>query len=198
MRIRLAVPGDGPRLAAIYKPYVVDGTLSFELTAPDGTEMSRRIVETTVARPWLVAEADSIFGFAYASAHRARPAYGWSVEVTIYTAIDAHRRGLGRSLYSSLFAILTLQGYQNAFAGITVPNPVSDAFHEAMGFELIGTYRRVGYKMGRWLDTRWFQRALADYPSDPAPPRPLPQLLGTSPFERALAIGLTARNTTPT
>ena len=192
MRIRLAVPSDGPRLAAIYEPAVVGSTLSIELTAPDGAEMSRRVVETTAQRPWLVAEAESILGYAYASPHRVRLAYAWSVEVSIYTAHEAHRRGLGRALYTSLFAVLRLQGFQNAFAGVTVPNPASSAFHEAMGFELIGTYRRVGFKDGRWLDTRWYGRSLGDHPPDPAPPRALPDLVSSLAFEEALQAGVEA------
>lgn len=189
MRIRLAVPSDGPRLSAIYEPAVVGSTLSVELVAPDGAEMSRRITETTATRPWLVAESDTVLGFAYAGPHRVRPAYAWSAEVTIYTAAEAHRKGLGRALYTSLFAVLQLQGFQNAFAGVTVPNPASSAFHEAMGFELIGTYRRVGLKLGRWLDIRWYGLSLGDYPPDAAPPRPLPELIGTAVFEQALQAG---------
>jgi L-amino acid N-acyltransferase YncA len=191
MRIRLAVPSDGPRLATIYEPAVVGSTLSIELTAPDGAEMSRRVVETMAHRPWLVAEAESILGYAYASPHRVRLAYAWSVEVSIYTAPEAHRQGLGRALYTSIFAVLSLQGFQNAYAGVTVPNPVSSAFHEAMGFELIGTYRRVGFKLGHWLDTRWYGRSLGNHPLDPAPPRALPDVVGSPDFEDALQAGMT-------
>jgi phosphinothricin acetyltransferase len=189
MLIRLALPSDGPRLAAIYQPAVVDSFLSIETTAPTGEEMTRRVVETTAVRPWLVAEDGLVLGYAYASPHRVRPAYGWSVEVSIYTAPEAHRRGLGRALYTSLFAVLRLQGYQNAYAGVTVPNPPSSAFHEAMGFELVGTYQRVGYKLGRWLDTRWYGIPLGDHLPDPAPPRPLPAVIGTEEFNRALLVG---------
>lgn len=169
---------------------MVGSTLSIELTAPDGAEMSRRIVEITAYRPWLVAEADTILGYAHASPHRVRPAYAWSVEVSIYTAREAHRQGLGRALYTSLFAVLSLQGFQNAYAGVTVPNPPSSAFHEAMGFELIGTYRRVGFKLGRWLDLRWYGRSLGSYPPDPAPPRALPDVLRSPAFDHALQAGL--------
>ena len=190
MRIRLATPTDGPRLAAIYAPAVVGSTLSVELTAPDGAEMSRRVTDTLMHRPWLVVEADAVLGFAYASQHRVRPAYAWSVEVTIYTATDAHRQGLGRALYTSLFAILGLQGFQNAYAGITVPNLPSSRFHEAMGFELVGTYRRVAFKLGRWIDVGWYARSLGQYPADPGPPRPLPDILQSPGFEAALQAGL--------
>jgi L-amino acid N-acyltransferase YncA len=193
MRIRLAVPSDGPRLAAIYEPAVVGSTLSIELTPPDGVEMSRRVAETLAHKPWLVAEVDSILGYAYAGPHRVRPAYAWSVEVSIYTAPEAHRQGVGRALYTSLFALLRLQGFQNAYAGVTVPNPASSGFHEAMGFELIGTYRRVAFKLGRWVDVRWYGRSLGDHPLHPAPPRALPDVLHRTAFDHALQAGLAAR-----
>lgn len=187
MRLRLAVPADGPRLSAIYAPAVVDSTISVELEAPDGAEMSRRIAETTAKLPWIVAESDTVLGYAYASPHRVRAAYAWSAEVSIYTAPEAHRRGLGRTLYTSLFAILRLQGYHNAFAGITVPNPASMAFHRSMGFALVGTYPRVAHKLGRWLDTQWFSRGLGEYPLDPPLPQPLPAFLNTRRLQEALS-----------
>lgn len=193
MRIRLAVPADGPRLAAIYETAVVGSTLSVELAAPDGAEMSRRIMETLAHRPWVVAETDSVLGFAYASQHRVRPAYAWSVEVTIYTAPDAHRQGLGRALYTTLFAILSLQGYQNAYAGVTASNVSSIRFHEAMGFELVGTYRRVAFKLGRWIDVGWYVRSLGSHPAEPAAPRLLPAVWQSPEFESALQAGLAVR-----
>jgi phosphinothricin acetyltransferase len=189
MHIRLARPSDGPRLAAIYHPAVVGSTQSVEGTPPDGAEMSRRVAEITLMRPWLVAEAESVLGYAYAGPHRPRSGYAWSVEVSIYTAPDAQRRGIGRALYSSLFAVLSLQGFQNAYAGITVVNPQSRAFHEAMGFEYIGTFRQVTFKDGAWLDLDWFGRSLGSHPPDPAPPRPLPELVGTRELEQALTRG---------
>ena len=100
-------------------------------------------------------------------------------------------RGSSRRPTRSLacFAILTLQGFQNVYIGITVPNPESSGFHEAMGFELIGTYRRVGFKLGRWLDTRWYGRPLGDYPIDPAAPRTLTEVRETPGFQEAMRAG---------
>lgn len=189
MRIRLATPGDGPRLAEIYRPAVVGSTLSVEPLPPDGPEMGRRIREVLAHRPWLVAEDQDLIGYAYSGPHRVRASYAWSVEVSIYTDPAVHRRGVGRALYTSLLAILRLQGFQNAYAGITVPNHPSRAFHEGFGFRLVGTYPRVAFKDGRWLDLEWFGLDLGPHPTDVAPPRPLPELLGTSAFEQALRRG---------
>jgi L-amino acid N-acyltransferase YncA len=195
MHIRLATPSDGARLAEIYRPAVVNSTLSVEPTAPDGTEMTRRVLDTLALRPWLVAESDAVLGYAYAGPHRVRASYAWSVEVSIYADPVRHRRGVGRALYTSLFAILRLQGYQNAYAGLTVPNPPSRAFHQDMGFRLVGTYPQVAYKDGRWLDLEWFGLALGPHPVDPPLPRPLPQLFGTAALAEALSVGI--RTATP-
>lgn len=189
MHIRLATPADGPRLAEIYRPAVVGSTLSVEPLPPDGAEMGCRVQDILAHRPWLVAEDKTLLGYAYSGAHRLRASYAWSVEVSIYTDPTVHRRGVGRALYASLLAILRLQGFQNAYAGITVPNPPSRAFHEALGFRLVGTYPKVAYKDGRWLDLEWFGLDLGTHPANPAPPRLLPELLGTSAFERALKSG---------
>lgn len=189
MRIRLATPADGPALAAIYRPAIVGSTLSVEPLPPDGAEMARRVQEVQTQRPWLVAEDTALLGYAYSGPHRVRASYAWSVEVSIYTDPAAFRRGVGRALYTSLLAILRLQGYQNAYAGITVPNTPSRAFHEAFGFRLVGTYPRVAYKDGRWLDLEWFWLALGTHPLTPPPPRLLPEVRGSPPFEQALKSG---------
>ena len=175
--VRLARPEDGPRLAEIYRPAVEVTGVSFEEVAPDGAEMSRRIASVLRSFPWMVAVSDdAITGYAYASAHRQRPAYSWSVEVSIYVDTSHHRAGAGRQLYDALFAILLRQGIQSIYAGIVLPNPASEAFHRSMGFIDVGRFHRVGYKHGHWCDTLWMQRALGDFATPPAPVTPLAQL----------------------
>jgi L-amino acid N-acyltransferase YncA len=186
--IRLATAADGLRLAQIYRPAVVDLATSFELEPPDGAEMARRVAAITGRTPWLVAEVDgTTLGYAYASPHRERAAYVWSVEVSAYVDPAAQRLGLARAMYAALFRLLELQGFQNAYAGIALPNPASAAFHEALGFKAVGTYHRVGFKHGAWHDVRWYERSVGPHPGEPAPPRPLPQIMGEPAFGLALA-----------
>ncbi|MDZ4863354.1 MAG: GNAT family N-acetyltransferase, partial [Gemmatimonadota bacterium] len=92
--------------------------------------------------------------------------------MSAYVDPAAHRLGVRRALYRSLFAVLRLQGFQSAYAGIALPNPASIAFHEPMGFMQAGTYHRVGYKHGEWPDVRWYERSLGDHPGEPPVPRP--------------------------
>jgi phosphinothricin acetyltransferase len=182
VRLRLATAADAEQVAAIYRPAVVDRATSFEYEAPGGAEMAERITRTLRRTPWLVAEAADgppgrLLGYAYASMHMERDAYQWSVDVSAYVSASAHRRGVGRALYQVLFAVLRLQGFRNAYAGITLPNPASEGFHRALGFEPVGVYRRVGYKFGKWHDVAWLALALGAHDSDPPPPRALPEVL---------------------
>lgn len=133
--------------------------------------MRRRIVTVLPQYPWLVCESsEMVVGYVYATTHRERAAYRWSVDVAAYVRQDAQRRGIARALYTALFEILALQGYRNAYAGITLPNPSSVAMHEAMGFEQVGIYHRVGYKFGKWHDVAWFERPLAEHVLEPREP----------------------------
>jgi phosphinothricin acetyltransferase len=134
--------------------------------------MRGRIAETLCEYPWLVcAEEGEILGYAYASRHRQRPAYQWSVDASVYVDPFAHRKGVGRSLYTALFEILRLQGFVSVYAGIALPNAASVGLHESMGFELIGIYRSVGYKLGKWHDVGWWQLALQEAMENPPNPR---------------------------
>ena len=188
--IRLVTPADGPALAAIYAPAVSQAT-SFELEAPDGAEMARRVESLIPRTPWLVCELGSaVVGYAYASPHRERWAYQWSVEVSAYVASIAQRSGVGRALYTSLFAVLAIQGFRNAYAGITLPNVASVRLHEVLGFTPVGIYRGVGYKSGAWHDVLWLERAIAPRVVDPALPIPLSTARSSPTFGQALSAGL--------
>ncbi|MGA9594742.1 MAG: arsinothricin resistance N-acetyltransferase ArsN1 family B [Acidimicrobiia bacterium] len=163
MQIRLATTDDADAIAAIYAPFVTDSTISFETDPPDGAQMATRIEARLPRYPWLVAdENDSVIGYAYAGAHRERAAYAWSTEVSVYVAETARRRGVARRLYQTLFDLLDRQGYRMAYAGITLPNPASVGFHEAMGFVPVGVYHNVGWKHGHWRDVGWWELALGD------------------------------------
>lgn len=174
LSIRFATAADARTIASIYAPHVEDSATSFELVAPDADEMARRLVGLQSTHPWLVAESEgTVIGYCYASPHRPRPGYRWCAEVSVYVSLDRHRGRVGRALYAALFEILELQGYLTVYAGITLPNPVSVAFHEAMGFVTIGTYRKIGFKLGAWHDVVWYTRRLGELPSEPAEPVPL-------------------------
>ena len=175
--IRLATAADSQAVAAIYAPHVTASATSFEVEAPDGAEIAHRIEETQRTHAWLVwQDAGGIGGYAYGSKHRARAAYQWSAEVSVYVGERFRRRRIGQALYTSLFHVLAAQHFVTAYAGITLPNVASVALHESLGFVPVGVYRHIGFKMGAWHDVGWWQRPLQPRPSSPAPPRPIAEL----------------------
>jgi L-amino acid N-acyltransferase YncA len=191
IEIRLARESDGPALAEIYRPAVAERATSFEVDPPDGAEMGRRVVALTATRPWLVCVEDgATLGYAYASSHRERAAYQWCVEVSAYVHPAAHRRGVGAGLYVSLFEILGMLNYRNAFAGVTLPNDASVGFHLAAGFTPVGTYRGIGWKLGAWHDVLWLQRDVAPHIPDPPAPTLLAECADRAALARCLGAGL--------
>jgi phosphinothricin acetyltransferase len=188
--LRIAEPADASGILAIYAPYCDSSTVSFEIAAPTESQMAERIAVTLRDYPWLVCEVDGqIAGYAYASRHRERAAYRWMVEVTVYVS-DAHRRrGVGRALYTSLFAILAGLNFYKAFAGITLPNPASVGLHESLGFTPIGVYPAVGYKLGRWLDVGWWQLDLRPANTPPNEPCTFSRVRSVNVVRDALCAG---------
>ena len=188
IELRVATPADAAAIAAIYAPIIRDTVTSFEIVEVSAGEMRRRLDTTLALHPWLVADATgTVLGYAYATRHRSRAAYNWSVDVSVYLGDQARRRGLGRALYVALLDLLAAQGYASAFAGITLPNDASVGLHRSLGFAPVGVYRAVGWKHGAWRDVQWWQRRLAD-DAPPSPPVPLPRV-DDSAVARALAAG---------
>ena len=161
--IRPALVADFPAIAAIYDDAVRTGTATFELDPPGVAEMTARF-RTLVdgGFPYLVAEAGGeIAGYAYAAPYRARPAYRFTVENSIYLAEGARRRGIGLTLLNRLVEESQSRGYRQMIAVIgDSANTASIAVHSRAGFEMVGTLREVGFKFGRWLDTVLMQRRL--------------------------------------
>jgi L-amino acid N-acyltransferase YncA len=169
--IRPADDGDAEGIAEIYAPIVRDTAISFELDPPSANEMRKRIGDTLKSLPWLVCtDSQGIRGYAYAGHYRARPAYRWSLEVSVYVARDTRRQGVGERLYRALFETVARQGYCRAYAGITLPNEASVKLHQALGFTPVGIYREVGYKFAEWRDVGWWQLALGDPVAEPEDP----------------------------
>jgi phosphinothricin acetyltransferase len=167
--VRPASPEDADAIARIYRPYVESAVASFEEVAPDAAEMRRRMLRRP-RLPWFVAERDEVCGYAYASMHRDRAAYRWSADCSVYLAGTETGRGTGRALYDVLLPAVAALGYVGAFAGIALPNDASVRLHEAVGFTLVGVYRDVGFKHGRWHDVGWWQLRLAAPPVSPGEP----------------------------
>lgn len=181
--IRLATAKDSARLLEIYGPYVLSTAISFEYAVPEEAEFAKRIDATLEKLPWLVCEIKGeIVGYAYASIHKARAAYQWSVDTSVYVDPRHHGKRIGTALYTSLFGLLRVQGYYNAYAGVTQPNAKSEGLHASFGFVPIGVFHHVGYKLGTWHDVKRFELALADLPEKPVKPKLIDEIKGTKAF----------------
>lgn len=181
VEIRFATQDDAIQILDIYRPIVETSPASFEIDVP--TIQTR--IETYT--PWLICEIDQIVaGYVYASPHRSRSAYQWSVDVSVYIHTEYRRRNMGKALYTTLLELLKHQGYTNAFAGITLPNPASVRLHESIGFKQLGIYENVGYKLGHWHDVGWWQLPLSSLPQHPKQPN---KTLAQDVILDAIAIG---------
>ncbi len=170
--VRDASERDGEACAAIYAPYVTNTAISFESDPPTPAQMAERIAAAARTHAWVVLESEGrVVGYAYGGPFNSRAAYRWSCEVSIYIERGRRRTGAGRALYEALFSRLAARGFRTVAAGMTLPNEASVGLHRAMGFEPVGTFRRIGYKHERWHDVAWCERAIAAGEDAPAEPR---------------------------
>ena len=171
MLVRDATESDAAACAAIYAPYVQDTAVTFESEPPSVAEMAARIAAAGRTHAWLVLEdSGRVVGYAYGGQHKARAAYRWACEVSVYLEPGRRRTGGGRALYEALLRRLADRGFRTAVAGMTLPNDASAGLHAALGFQPVGTYRRIGWKHGTWHDVAWVQRAIGDDADPPAEP----------------------------
>ena len=169
--IRIATPEDAAGILDIYTPFISNTSFTFETDIPSVEEFAARIKTYLINWPWLVAESGGkITGYAYATRHRERTAYQWSVESSVYIHDDFQQTGLGRNLYKTMFEILKQQGFTNVYAVINLPNDKSVAFHEKLGFQYFATYEKVGYKLGKWKNVGWWRLSINEYGDEPAAP----------------------------
>ena len=159
--LRIATEADIPAMLDIYRPYVLNTTITFEYDVPTVEEFTHRFRQITARFPWLVWEEEGrILGYAYGSAPFARAAYSWCAEDSVYLEPEARGRGIGRRLLTGLETVLAMQGFQVIYAIVTQENENSLAFHSRMGYRPAGYYEACGFKFGRWLSVRWLEKRL--------------------------------------
>ena len=169
MLVRDARDDDMGAVQAIYAHHVLHGTASFEEEPPPLAEMRRRRADV-LARglPYLVAELDGrVTGYSYATPYRARSAYRFSIENSVYVDHARHRSGVGRALLTELIARCERGDWRQMIAIIgDSAQAGSIGLHASLGFRHVGTLQAVGLKFGRWLDTVLMQRALGQGAED--------------------------------
>jgi phosphinothricin acetyltransferase len=162
INVRSALATDAETIARIYNYYVKNTVITFEEEPVSSETMAMRVTEVQDASlPWLVAEIEGVVaGYAYASKWKARSAYRYAVETTIYLEAGREGGGIGSRLYSDLLSILRTRGFHAAIGGAALPNEASRALHEKLGFEHVATFRQVGFKHGKWVDVAYWQTLL--------------------------------------
>ena len=170
--IRDVSEADMAHVQRIYAHHVLHGIASFEEEAPSLEEMlARRREVMRQGLPFLVAaQAETVIGYSYAAAYRARAAYRYTVEDSVYLADGLAGRGIGRTLLAALIARCEQGPWRQMIAVIgDSGNEASIRLHSRLGFTQVGTLRSVGFKLGRWVDSVLMQRDLG--PGDTMPPR---------------------------
>ncbi|WP_205703181.1 MULTISPECIES: GNAT family N-acetyltransferase [Acutalibacteraceae] len=172
--VRFVRETDAEKILDIYRPYIMETAITFEEETPSPEEFRDRILTISEEYPYLVCESDgAVAAYAYASRYQKRASYRWNAELSVYVERSALRRGYGKTLYGALLEMLRLQGVQNVYAIITVPNRNSEKMHESLGFRRLGEYRRTGFKRGGWHDVALFEKSIGSHGSDPAPMTPI-------------------------
>lgn len=175
--IRTAREEDAAELVAIYEYYVQNTVITFEYDVPSVAEFAGRIRTILQKYPYLVAESDGVIGgYAYASMFKARAAYDWAVETSIYIRQDLRGRGVGAALYRALEEALGRMHVINLNACIAYPNPESVGFHEKNGYKLIGHFTQCGYKFEKWHDMIWMEKFIGPHEVPPQAVVPFPML----------------------
>ena len=169
-KIRQVQLSDVEAILKVYAPFITDTCISFEYVVPSVEEFAQRIAGISAEYPYIVLEADGeIVGYAYAHRYLERVAYSWDVEVTIYLAPKVQGKGLGVILYDTLEKLLALQNIKNLYSCITGDNVHSIEMHRSMGYEIIGTFPKAGFKHDRWLDVVWMAKAIGEKENAPLP-----------------------------
>lgn len=169
--IRSATLEDAEAILGIYETYITNTVVTFEIEVPSPEAFRERMEKIMAQFPWLVCEIDGeIAGYAYASKHGERAAYRWSVDLSVYIHEKFHRKHIASELYDEVIRLLQKQGYYTVYAGVSTPNPRSEAFHDAYGFRNLGEFKNVGYKLGQWLGVTWYELPIAAYSENPAEP----------------------------
>ena len=170
MIIRIATLEDASAIQNIYRYYVENTAITFELEVPSAEEFQERIKKTLKRYPYLVAEErGAVIGYAYAGIFYDRRAYDWSAEMSVYVQKGIHGKGVGTALYEKMEELLKKQNIVNLFACITHPNAESEAFHAARGYEKKAHFERCGYKLGKWWDIVWMQKVIVSNEGTPEP-----------------------------
>ena len=179
--IRNATEKDIPAILAIYAPYVLNSTATFEYEVPTLEEFTQRFRDITAQFPWLVWEEEGkILGYVYGSRPYARAAYSWCAEPSVYLIPEAQGKKIGTKLYQVMEACLKLQGYQLLYALVTGENFSSVSFHKKQGYFVRAHFPDCAWKFGRSLGVNWMEKRISSVDNPSVFPTPWPTIMQDS------------------
>ena len=173
--LRIARIEDADEILKIYSYYVKNTAISFEWNVPSLQDFSERMANTLKKYPYIVAQINQnnqkrIIGYAYAGAFKTRAAYDWSVETSIYVDKDFRHFGIGKLLLERLEELLQKQNILNVNACIAFTEQENEyltndsyQFHKKMGYTLVGTFHKCGYKFDKWFDMIWMEKIIGKH-----------------------------------
>ncbi len=176
--IRMATLEDTAAIYAIYEPYILNTSITFEYDTVPLESFRQRIATVLKQFPWLVCEKDGrILGYAYCSRFKERAAFDWDCECSVYIDEKEHRRGIATMLYHKLFELVQAQGYYTIYALITHSHNTSIALHKKFEFTEVGVYEKTGYKLGQWWGLLVLEKRIRSLEEEPQKPKTIHEVL---------------------
>lgn len=161
--IRPATLEDAKDILAIYEPYILNTTITYEYDKIPLEDFKLRMESIMKKHPYLVYEVEGeIAGYAYASPHLERAGFAWDCEVAIYLSPKFHGQGIASKLYKVLFEIVEKQGYRNIYSVLDYPNEASFALHKKFGFTEVAIYKHTAFKLGAWRHLQVLEKRFGD------------------------------------
>ena len=165
--IRKVVLSDAQQITEIYNYYILNSIITLEET-PVSVDTTKELIKSVITNlPWIVYEENrQVVGFAYANKWKSRSGYKHTVESTVYLKEEATGKGIGSLIYTTLIDQLISMKFHAIIGGISLPNEVSVALHERLGFEKIAHFKEVGFKFNKWVDVGYWQLISSNFKSN--------------------------------
>ncbi|WP_225027853.1 GNAT family N-acetyltransferase [Xinfangfangia pollutisoli] len=161
--IRPATFADAAALADLWNPWITGTAITFN-SVPKSPEDIAAMIEARQAagHAFLVAEdrEGGLAGFASYAQFRGGAGYARCMEHSVILAPGARGHGLGRALMQAVEAHARAAGAHLMVAAVSGENPDGRAFHERLGYRLVGTVPGAGWKFGRSMDLWLLSKAL--------------------------------------
>lgn len=145
----------------IYNYYVLNSTISFHTGEVSLEEMRDNVLLPDPRfKSFVILQNDAVCGYVLITRHKNKQAYDASGEVTIYLKPEYTGQGIGGLALDFIEDIAREQHFHTLVATVCAENGHSSSLFEHKGYESCAYYKEIGFKFGRRLDIRVFQKIL--------------------------------------